>query len=118
MKNFTSFKNWLDNSEIFESYGRVLIFLNEKGTDVLDHRDYFDGISKKDQFIWISPLGTKNFYVRDEIEKFFVKSRFCIFDNANIHGGDPSPVATFSIRVDGIFTRKFLKKTGLDKHFD
>ena len=116
ISNFTSFVNWLESENIFESIGRIVIFLNEIGTSVLEHRDYKDGISQKDQFIWICPMGNKKFYVKDDVEKVYVNSRFCYFDNANIHGSDVTEQSSFSIRVDGIFSQSFLDKTNLKHH--
>lgn len=116
-ENFKIFLQWLDEQRIFLSIGRIVIFLNETGTSVLEHRDYVDGMSRKDQFIWISPLGNKKFYVRDEIEKSYFNSRCCYFDNANIHGSDVVVQSSFTIRIDGKFTQDFISKVGLEEHF-
>lgn len=114
--NFGVFFSWLDQQGIFESIGRAIVFLNERNTSVLEHRDYHDGKSRKDHFIWISPLGNKSFYVRDDNEKAYVNSRVCYFDNANIHGSDVLPDPTFSIRIDGNFSQDFIKRVGLEEH--
>lgn len=114
--NFSDFLTWIDSQNIFSSIGRIVVFLNEAGTSVLEHMDYPDGISRKDQFIWIAPLGNKNFFVRDDKEKHFFNGRFIYFDNSNIHGSDVIPQSTFSIRIDGKFSETFLKKTKLSSH--
>jgi len=77
-----------------------------------------DGITRKDQFIWFSPNKTKRFYVRDDNEKHYIESRFCYFDNANIHGSDMIESNTFSIRVDGLFSDEFKLETGLKDHLN
>lgn len=118
IKNFEAFTTWLDNQKIFKSIGRIVVFLNEPGTKVLEHRDYSDGISRKDQFIWFSPNTTKRFYVRDETEKHYLESKFCYFDSSNIHGSDTIETNSFSIRVDGLFSDEFLEKTNLKDHFN
>lgn len=117
-QNFDVLFKWIDKQNIFSSYGRSIVFLNEKDTSVLEHRDYYDGISRKDEFIWISPLGNKSFYIRDETTKVYMNSRFCYFDNANIHGSDQLLEPTFSIRIDGKFSDEFISKTGLKDHFN
>ena len=114
--NFTSLIDWLKSEDIFEFIGRIVIFLNETGSSVMEHQDYPDGVSKKDQFIWICPLGNKKFYVRDDTNKVYFNSRFCYFDNANIHGSDTIEQSSFSIRVDGTFSKSFLEKTNLKTH--
>jgi hypothetical protein len=116
--NFTVFLDWINSQNIFSSIGRIVIFLNETGTSVLEHRDYPDGNSRKDEFIWIAPLGNKNFFVRDNFEKHYIKSRFCYFDNANIHGSDQLSAAAFSIRLDGKFSKEFIARTGLTEHLN
>lgn len=116
--NFKVLLDWLDNQHIFSSIGRIVIFLNETGTKVIEHRDYADGISRKDQFVWISPIGDKKFYVRDETSKIYLKSKFCYFDNANIHGSDQMTSACFSIRIDGTFSKDFMSITGLEGHIN
>ena len=116
ISNFKPFIDWLELENIFEFIGRIVIFLNETGSSVIEHRDYSDGVSKKDQFIWICPLGNKKFYIRDEKEKVYFNSKFCYFDNANIHGSDIIEQSSFSIRVDGVFSKSFLDKTKLKNH--
>ena len=118
ISNFSAFMKWLEKEKIFDEIGRIVIFLNEPGSCAIEHRDYYDGISRKDQFIWICPLGNKQFYIRDDDKKVYLKSRFCYFDNANIHGSDPAEQNSFSIRVDGVFSKSFLDKTNLGNHYD
>jgi hypothetical protein len=116
MGNFTALMDWLKEENIFEEVGRAVIFLNDTGSFPIEHRDYPDGVSRKDQFIWISPMGSKKFYIRDDTEKTYLNSRFCYFDNTNIHGADPVDHSTFSIRIDGVFSKSFLNKTKLNNH--
>jgi hypothetical protein len=61
-------------------------------------------------------MGSKKFYIRDDTEKTYLNSRFCYFDNTNIHGADPVDHSTFSIRIDGVFSKSFLNKTKLNNH--
>lgn len=117
IKNFTSFMDWLKESDIFEDIGRTIIFLNDSFSFPIEHKDYPDGISRKDQSIWINPLGNKKFYIKEGSKKIYFESRFCYFDNANLHGGEASNYPTFSIKVDGVFSKSFLDKTGLTAHF-
>lgn len=118
IENFKSLVEYIKSQNIFSSIGRIVIFLNDTGSQTLEHRDYEDGISRKDQFVWISPMLNKKFYLRDDAEKIYVKSKFCYFDSANIHGTDKSTDSVFSIRVDGKFSDEFLNKTNLKEYFD
>ena len=116
MENFKPLTEYITTQNIFSEIGRIVIFLNETGSRTLEHRDYSDGVSRKDQFLWISPLGNKKFYIRDDNEKVYLNSTFCYFDSANIHGSDVNTESTFSIRVDGKFSQEFLNKTNLGVH--
>jgi hypothetical protein len=111
--------DWLDNQDIFKEYGRVVVFPNEPSTTTPIHHDWPDGISRKDEFIWINLDQRKKFFVYDKETdtKHYVNSKICTFDNAENHGCDAVEWATWSIRIDGIFSDKFLDKTGLTQHY-
>ena len=114
-KFFGFFRTWLEEQNIFSEYGRVVFFINEAGVSSIRHRDYPDGVSRKDNFIWMSLDGRKNFWVWDEEkqEQHTVTSRAAVFDNADWHGSDPCKYTGWSLRVDGVFSDEFLDKTGL-----
>ena len=116
---FRFFFDWLDSQNIFNNYGRVVLFINEAGVESTLHRDYANPKSHKNEFIWISLDGAKKFYVYDSEtkQKHFFSSPIVYFDNANWHGSESSQFASFSIRVDGEFSNTFLEKTGMYAHF-
>jgi hypothetical protein len=114
IKNFKPLIDWVDSQNVFEEVGRIIIFLNDPFSKTIEHRDYPDGISRKDNFIWINPLMRKRFYVKDNDIKHYVESKVAFFDSANVHGSDPSDTSCFSIRFDGKFSEDFLKRTGLN----
>lgn len=119
-ETFEPFLNWLDSQKIFSSYGRINIFLNEPNSDTPIHHDPpHRHISPKDQFIWIKLSDRKRFFVYDENtkEKHYVNGTVSTFDNHNYHGSEPSKYASWSIRVDGVFSNEFLIKTGMFEHF-
>jgi hypothetical protein len=114
IKNFKPLIDWVDSQNVFEEVGRIIIFLNDPFSKTIEHRDYPDGISRKDNFIWINPLMRKRFYVKDNDTKHYVESKVAFFDSANVHGSDPSDTSCFSIRFDGKFSEDFLNRTGLN----
>jgi hypothetical protein len=115
IRNFKKLIDWVESQNIFKGIGRIVIFLNDPFSKTIEHRDYADGVSRKDNFIWINPLGRKKFYVKDGETKHYIESKVAFFDSANIHGSDSCDTSTFSIRFDGIFSDDFLEKTGLKK---
>ena len=118
IKNFTSLLTWIERQNIFKEIGRTVILLNDPYSKAIEHSDYADGLSRKDNFIWINPLQRKKFFVKDGDIKHYVTSKIAFFDSANIHGTDPSDLSTFSIRVDGKFTEEFLNKTDLESYIN
>lgn len=118
-KEFQFLFDWLDKEDIFDEYGRVLMFLNEPGVETIRHRDYPNPKSHKNEFIWITLNDIKRFYVYDaDIDKKdYITSKVAYFDNANWHGSDPMPYANWSLRIDGVFSDNFLNKTSLKDHF-
>lgn len=116
--NFQCLRDWLAAQSIFSEIGRIIIFLTERDARAEMHCDYADGKSRKDQFLWLNPNLTKKFFVLDtEFKKHYLTGVANTFDSASWHGGDPSPRASFTIRVDGRFSRPFLAASGLDSHF-
>lgn len=113
IQHFNSLINWIESQNIFSEIGRIVIFLNDPFSKTLEHSDYADGVSRKDNFVWINPLGRKKFYVKDGDKKHYIKSKIAFFDSANIHGSDSADTSTFSIRLDGVFTDDFLQRTGI-----
>lgn len=113
IQHFNSLINWVESQDIFNGIGRIIIFLNDPFSKTLDHSDYVDGVSRKDNFIWINPLCRKKFYVKDGNTKHYIESKVAFFDSANVHGSDPTDTSTFSIRFDGNFSENFLQRTGL-----
>lgn len=118
IQHFTSLMNWVDRQNIFKEIGRVVILLNDPYSIAIEHSDYADRQSRRDQFIWMNPLKRKKFFVKDKDTKHFIDSKVAFFDSANIHGSDPSDTSTFSIRFDGVFTDEFIRKTGLTNFFN
>ena len=115
IKHFQSLMLWVEQQNIFKEIGRVVIMLNDPYSVSIEHSDYVDGVSRKDNFIWLNPLQRKKFFVKDGNTKHYITSKTALFDSANVHGSDPSDSSTFSIRFDGVFSEEFLKKTGLEK---
>lgn len=115
IKHFQSLMLWIEQQHIFKEIGRAVIMLNDPYSVSIEHSDYVDGVSRKDNFIWLDPLQRKKFFVKDGDTKHYITSKTALFDSANVHGSDPSDSSTFSIRFDGVFSEEFLKKTGLKK---
>lgn len=116
---FRFLKDWIDKQHIFRDYGRIVFFINEPGVPSAMHRDYPDGVSRRDNFIWLNIDGRKKFWLWDDDikEKIDITSRAVIFDNADWHGSEPATYTGWSLRIDGVFSNVFLEKTGLKKWY-
>lgn len=111
--------DWIKEQNIFDQYGRVVMFINEPGVSTVLHRDYPNPTSHRNEFIWINLGSAKRFYVYDDAadEKHYIDSRVVYFDNANWHGSDPSQYASWSLRIDGVYSNDFLCRSGTHAHF-
>jgi hypothetical protein len=118
-KYFEFLRKWINDQNIFKEWGRVIFFINEPGVQVVKHRDYPSGRSRRDNMMWISLDKRKNFWIWDEETdtKHYTTSRGLIFDNADWHGVDPTEYMGWSLRVDGVYTDEFLEKSGLRDWF-
>lgn len=100
----------------FEDLGRVLMFVTyaHMPSDLhFDRKDNpFDG---RHHFIWFNPFGQKRFFlVNEQGQKEYINSKVCMFDTTKLHGSDPTPMPTYTLRVDGQLTKEFCEKVGLE----
>jgi hypothetical protein len=95
----------------FERTGRMLIIYDYEGSEVPAHRDHLEKDVCHD-FIWFRTNLRKPFYTYNHQtgEKLYVESYSAWFDTVNqFHGSDAASGLSFSIRVDGVFSREFRK---------
>jgi len=113
---FESLFDWTKQENIFKEFGRVVVFLNEPGVSTHIH---FDEPHQKNEFIWISLSNRKRFFMYDvdTQTKHYLDGLVGIFDTSNYHGADASDYASWSIRIDGVFTDDFLNRTGMYEYF-
>ena len=99
----------------FTEIGRVLFFVTYHylHSDVhYDRKDnWYDG---QNHFIWFNPFGKKKFFLMDDKgQKSYVKSKAAFFDTSALHGTEPLPEMSYSLRVDGQLAKDFCQKTGI-----
>jgi hypothetical protein len=96
----------------FQATGRMLIIYDNAGKAVPAHRDHLES-EICNEFVWFRTNLKKPFYVlsHETGEKKYVESYSTWFDAVNqFHGSDAIQELSFSIRVDGVFTREFKSK--------
>ncbi|NUP07676.1 MAG: hypothetical protein HOW73_16635 [Polyangiaceae bacterium] len=96
----------------FTEIGRVVVFGLEPNDHAPLHRDTEPGRSLSvAQSISIDPRGTKRFYLSNsqEAAPTIVDARVYWFNDMDYHGVLPDPFFRYSIRIDGIFDRAFLR---------
>ena len=110
---FNFFYNWLDNQHIFSDYGSVSFFINYPGSFTPIHKDYprVDE-ANSDEFIWIKFNQHKQFFLynNNTEEKIYAPGYCNWFNTGNWHGSDPVTQASYTLRVDGIFSDEFKSK--------
>jgi hypothetical protein len=103
---------WAFELPIFEAIGRIVILGVDPGQHVTCHRDFDpEKWPINDEFLMLSPRGTKKFYVYDpeKKEKHYLSPsiRTYVFHDLNYHGVDALPYFTYTVRIDGIYKDEF-----------
>lgn len=96
----------------FKEIGRVVLFGLEPNDHAPLHRDTEPGKALSvAQSISIDPRGTKRFYLcnGEDDEPTVVDANVYWFNDMDYHGVLPDPFFRYSIRVDGVFERAFLR---------
>jgi Rieske 2Fe-2S family protein len=101
----------------FTEIGRAVLFGLEANDHAPAHRDTEPGSALQvAQSISFAPRGNKRFYLCDPAweERTVVEAPIYWFNDMDYHGVLPDPLFRYSIRVDGVFERSFLRR--LDRH--
>ena len=101
----------------FAATGRMLIMYDPSGRAVSAHKDH-DSTDLCHEFIWFRTNLSKPFYMLDPGtgERAYVSSHAAWFDTVNqFHGADSCGGLSFSIRVDGVFTKEFRSQVPFSK---
>ena len=97
----------------FTGIGRAVLFGLDANDHAPAHRDSEPGSSLEvAQSISFAPRGNKRFYVCDpENERHsIVQAPIYWFNDMDYHGVEADPFFRYSIRVDGVFERSFVKR--------
>lgn len=96
----------------FETVSRAVAFIQLSDTVEPAHRDWSssDWLDGTSHFMWVKITDGKRFWIRHNNEKVYVESSFSMFNLDAVHGADPVPFPSISIRIDGQFTEEFCKK--------
>ena len=110
--HFPKFIKWLNNSNVFESIGRIEIFMVDMFVPIPMHEDRSAAQLPDDpkEFIWININGDKPFWCIDDDGNKVYLGRVAWFDDEILHGSDPINWMAYSFRIDGIFTEEFRKQ--------
>lgn len=107
---------------IFEHIGRVIFFHCEADGIPFEHRDLDanNGVNvvkpHRNEFIHIRPNTKKAFYLWDPEtkDKTYLNTRAAWWNDTDWHGGEKIMEQSYSLRIDGKFTKEFRKKLGID----
>lgn len=118
-KFFPELINYI-NTLPFTEYGRVLFFLHEHNSDMLIHSDVREDRRyqpHRSEFLWLRTKLDKDFFIfdPDTNKKYPVESYSAFFNDHDFHGGRPTKMMTFSLRIDGFFTEEFREKIGIGR---
>ena len=118
---FPSVHKFIDACGAFESTGRINFFINEHNCEIPMHNDWvhpqsnnkvgYNAVAEK-EFLWLNPRQIKALYVFDEKarKKHPITSKSAWFNSLDLHGGDASARAAWTLRIDGVFTKEFRER--------
>lgn len=113
---------------IFEHIGRVIFFHCDHNGIPFEHRDLggHNGVwdinqysPHRNEFIHIRPNTKKALYLwdPDTKNKTYINTQAAWWNDQDWHGGETIMEQSYSLRIDGQFTKEFRKKLGID-HLD
>jgi len=109
-KYFPNLVNYI-NTLPFNEFGRVFIFTLDQFSILTEHRDsMYDGLRDDIcEFLWFTiDNNAMRFYIKDDNDqKHYIKSTCAWFNENDRHSSDGVTDATFCLRIDGVFTKKF-----------
>ena len=126
---FPGLVKWLETladptgQNVFEYLGRVIFMMSEHDVKMPRHRDIIlpeeDYTDHRHEYIHIRPNADKGFYIADgpdtkDEDLHWVDCHACFFNDQDWHGGYHTERQSFSLRIDGKFTKEFRKKIGID----
>lgn len=118
---FPHVREFIAASGAFKHVGRVHFLITDQQSATPEHIDSHHPLCgpargykapADRQFLWIRMNQPKHFYVLDDEAgiRHEVTSKSAWFNTYDLHGGDPNPVVTWSLRIDGAFTDDFINK--------
>jgi len=113
-KLFPELIEWVDKQQLFESRGRIIIFLSPPGFRTAWHRDGNDEQVYDEEFLWFAPGRNKQLSLMNHMtsETRMLPSYAIWFNSNQLHGVEPDNSHSYSVRVDGKFServKKFLR---------
>lgn len=106
-QHFPELMEWIKQLP-FVDVGRVLIFVTNQymHNDIhFDRRDIW--ANGQHHFIWFNPFNAKKFFLVDGYEKEHLSAKAAFFDTSYLHGAEPAPRTTYTLRVDGHLSEEF-----------
>ena len=100
----------------FEYLTRCLIFGSHSNAEAHAHRDWVRTSEHRNHHICFNFGPGRKAYVYDceKREKIYVRDgcKAYLFNDQDYHGVDPTPVFSYTLRVDGVFTDEFCEALG------
>jgi hypothetical protein len=106
-QKFPKLITFIKDLNIFEDIGNIAIIISPPNVNGIEHQDHhYKWVS---EFIWIRTNNIKQFYIKKYGIPHYVKNNLIWFDDQRTHNVYPSSKKSFSIRVNGKYTKKFRK---------
>lgn len=118
IKHFPKLMQWIKNLKIFSEYGKIMFVFNSPYDQHVIHRDMHVGHTDNFLLINLNPF-KKDFFILDkDNNEHTVDCNAFVFDTRNYHGTRGKENYSWTLRIDGVFDRDWLKSIGMDDHFE
>lgn len=115
--NFSKFMSWVENIKIFDQVGRISFIFNSPHEHHIIHKDSYSGYPDNFVLINLHPERKEFFIIDKNDSEVFVNSKAFVFDTRNYHGTRGLDFYGWTLRLDGIFNREWLRSINMDDYF-
>jgi hypothetical protein len=111
--DFPMLKEWLENQNIFSEIGRINFFLSAPGEPGQLHKDAWLGFPDNFILINLDPTRKEIYMLDDSGNKIIINSPAFTFDTRNWHGTVGGKYYSWSLRLEGMFSKEWAESVGI-----
>jgi hypothetical protein len=116
-EDFPTLRAWLEKQNIFSEIGRINFFLSAPGEPGQLHKDAWIGFPDNFILINLDPSRKEIYILDDNHNKVIVDSPAFTFDTRNWHGTVGGKYYSWTLRLEGMFSKEWAESVGIWETF-